>query len=167
MKTIIGILAVSLVFSAHAKAEIKCEADFSVLEPGAIVKVQITDETKPKVSGSLNIAGQVLEFKDEKVLDFNVRQNINFLSDADDLDLNPGEQRVALMQTYLADPELKSELKLDLSFDLKDVASVRIYDLGGDAETNMMGGSPLVDFKNAKGELLGRFMQGLILSVCK
>lgn len=151
------------------KPFLECKADFSFFKPGAEAKVRISSKSKSnKVSGSMVISGAVHRFKDAPILDYKVGKNISLshLSDEKIDKLNDGEKRLSLLLSYMKDPQMKAVLTRGSSFDPKDVTAVRIYDLGGDARTNMFGGTPLVEFLGKGGKVLGRFMQGVALSPC-
>ncbi len=154
--------------SGQAHATIRCEADFGAIQSGTVVQIQIDDENQSKVSGFFQIVGgPVMTFKDAGVTDFSVRRDISYSNPPDSLNLNFGERRLALLQSYIDTPEMTPVLKWEKVFSANDVSSVRIYDIGGDAYTNLMGGTPLVEFRNASGELLGRFAQGVLITTCK
>lgn len=163
---VLGLL-LAATFASQADAAILCKADLSPLKEGAIVTVQIDDETQPKVNGIFDIAGQKSEIKDAPVLDFPVRHDIDYSKVNDVIKLNPGEQRLALIQTVLNDADMKATLNLDKPLNVKDVATVRIYDLNHDALENMFGGSPLIDLLDANGQLIVRLQQGIMITACK
>src|SRR4051812_4008859 len=100
MKSIL--LVTTLLLSLQAHAKLTCTADFSALDDlnqktagttqKTMAKVTIEDETKSLVTGTMSIGNNTLAFKDAKVHNYTVREDLN-LADAYE-EQNRGEAAV-------------------------------------------------------------------------
>ncbi len=163
MKTMMTTILLGFSLTAISAPIKTCNTNLSMPgEADVQTKMEILD-----VGGKLvarvtqKVGGQTSSYEDTASLaDYSVREG---LSETTELEgLNPAETLVVHAMTLENDPDFEGMIKSGVA--LKKVRAAKIYTVG---EVTNMGGTAIVEARDAKNKPLGSFLGGFLVSPCK
>ncbi len=161
MKTFILLSLIS--FNALAAPVKTCNTTLSM--PGETpvpTKMEIIEvEGKLVAKVTQKVDGQTVSYEEAaSVADFPVREGLTETSEVENL--NTAETLVVHAMTLENDPVFEGKIRSGVA--LKKVRSARVYTVG---ETTNMGGTAIVEARDAKNKALGSYLGGFLVSPCK
>lgn len=163
MKTTMTALILGLSLSAMAAPVKTCNTSLSM--PGETpvpTKMEIFD-VGGKLSAKVTqtVEGQTSSYEDSATsADYPVREGLTETTEVEDL--NPAESLVVHAMTLENDPVFEGKLKTGVA--LKKVRAAKIYTVG---EATNMGGTAIVEARDARGKALGSYLGGFLISPCR
>lgn len=145
--------------------KIKCQADISALM-GEDTRIFVKVKQNANGTFSGNVNGMTYN-KNITPVDFAIRSEVLNISpediESDEIMGNLNEGATRLAHLGMAVNELGAS---PLTFDLNKVVKVKLYDLGGDSNTNTFGGTVLVEAFDSNNALLGRVFSSMLPGQC-
>lgn len=160
----------SLGFASRAAAAedvVNCAADFSPMMEGRGTMIMAVRIIKTPAGPLESVVNAQTMNRDVAVREHAIRERLDLGADPygpSGDDFNEAENALRHIHSLMSEPEIRAMIKL--SFELKDVRKMRIYDVEAHSERNKFGGTILMEAMDAHGKLLGRAFRSIFVSGC-
>lgn len=169
MKSLLSTIILMSSFSVFANAKVTCVADYSLVGMEAFT-VELSEGTKG-IRSKLN--GEILN-ENVQSTTYDIRSDldltINIFKD-EPIPVNQGEFYLLAMASQESgiqspiDEEEALSFSTGINFNLRDVRSVKVYDLQENND-DMFGGTQLIEAFDENSTLLGRVARLMVFQAC-
>lgn len=158
MKALISVVALTFSFSLFATPIKTCDTVLQMPEEAPIRSRFVVNEVNGKLSATVTqmVEGETVSYEDSATVgDFQVKEGLN--EETDPEGLNSAEALVVHAMTV-------EGLGFKSGINLSKVRAAKVFTIG---EVTNMGGTAIIEARDARGKLLGSFLGGFLVSPCK